>query len=68
MSNLVNEKEIDFNDKAIDKLYLAKGNRVTVKFKNISVPYLKGLVLRYSPIATHPYTLGRQTGEPLSST
>ena len=49
MSNLVNEKEIDFNDKAIDKLYLAKGNRVTVKFKNISVPYLKGLVLRYSP-------------------
>jgi Fe-S cluster assembly iron-binding protein IscA len=39
---------IDFKDKAIDKLYLAKGNRVTVKFKNISVPYLTGLVLRYS--------------------
>jgi len=40
---------INFKDKDIDELYLAKGNRVTVKFKNVSVPYLTGLKLLYSP-------------------
>ena len=41
---------IDFNDKAIDKLFIKSGNRITVKFKNVKVPYLTGLVLRYSPL------------------
>ena len=41
---------INFNDKAIDKLFIESGNRITVKFKNIRVPYLTGLVLRYSPL------------------
>ena len=40
---------INFNDKAIDKLFIESGNRITVKFKNISVPYLTGLNLLYSP-------------------
>ena len=40
---------IDFNDKAIDKLFIKSGNRVTVKFNNISVSYLTGLNLLYSP-------------------
>ena len=41
---------IDFKDKAIDKLFIKTGNRITVKFKNVKVPYLTGLVLRYSPL------------------
>ena len=41
---------IDFNDKAVDKLFIESGNRITVKFKNVKVPYLTGLVLRYSPL------------------
>ena len=40
---------IDFKDKAIDKLFIKSGIRITVKFKNVKVPYLTGLVLRYSP-------------------
>ena len=41
---------INFNDKAIDKLFIKSGNRITVKFKNVKVPFLNGLVLRYSPL------------------
>ena len=41
---------IDFNDKAIDKLFIKTGNRITVKFKNVKVPYLTGLIIRYSPL------------------
>ena len=41
---------INFNDKAIDKLFIESGNRITIKFKNVKVPYLTGLVLRYSPL------------------
>ena len=41
---------INFNDKAVDKLFIESGNRITVKFKNVKVPYLTGLVLRYSPL------------------
>ena len=40
---------IDFNDKAIEKLFKKSGNRITVKFRNISVSYLTGLRLLYSP-------------------
>ena len=40
---------INFNDRAIDKLFIKSGNRVTVKFRNISVSYLTGLKLLYSP-------------------
>ena len=40
---------INFNDKAIDKLFIKSGNRVTVKFNNIKVPFLTGLILLYSP-------------------
>ena len=40
---------INFNDKAIDKLFIKSGNRVTVKFRNISVSYLTGLRLLYAP-------------------
>ena len=32
----------DFNDRAIDKLFIKSGNRITVKFRNISVSYLTG--------------------------
>ena len=39
----------DFKDKAIDKLYFKSGDRVTVKFNNIKVSFLTGLILRYSP-------------------
>ena len=39
---------INFNDKAIDKLFIESGNRITVKFNNVRVTYLTGLVLRYS--------------------
>ena len=41
---------IDFKDKVIDKLFIKSGIRITVKFKNVKVPYLTGLVLRYSPL------------------
>ena len=41
---------INFNDKPIDKLFIKSGNRITVKFNNIKVSYLTGLVLRYSPL------------------
>ncbi len=41
---------IDFKDKAIDKLYIKSGDRITIKFNNVRVPYLNGLVLRYSPL------------------
>ena len=41
---------INFNDKAVDKLFIKSGNRITVKFKDIKVSYLTGLVLRYSPL------------------
>ncbi len=40
----------DFKDKAIDKLFIKTGNRITVKFNNVKVSYLTGLVLRYSPL------------------
>ena len=39
----------DFNDRAIDKLFIKSGNRITVKFRNISVSYLTGLIILYSP-------------------
>ena len=41
---------INFHDKPIDKLFIKSGNRITVKFKNVKVPYLNGLILRYSPL------------------
>ena len=41
---------IDFKYKAIDKLFIKSGNRITVKFKNVKVPYLNGLILRYLPL------------------
>ena len=42
--------KIDFNDRAINKLSIKEGNRKDYKFRNIKVPYLKGLRLRYSPL------------------
>ena len=39
---------INFNDRAIDKLFIESRNRVTVKFRNISDSYLASLILRYS--------------------
>ena len=44
------DHEIDFNDKTINDLYIKEGNRKDFKFRNIKVPYLKGLRLRYSPL------------------
>ena len=41
---------INLNDKAIDKLFIKSGNRITVKFKNVKVPYLNGMILRYSTL------------------
>ena len=41
---------VNFNDKAIDKLFVKSGNRITVKFNNVRVSYLTGLILRYSPL------------------
>ena len=41
---------INFNDKPINKLFIKSGNRITVKFKDIKVSYLTGLILRYSPL------------------
>ena len=29
---------VDFKDKAIDKLFIKSGNRITVKFNNVRVP------------------------------
>ena len=46
----VAHEKVDFNDKAIDKLFIKTGNRITVKFKNVKVPYLTGLIIRYSPL------------------
>jgi len=40
---------INFNDKAIDKLFIKSENRITVKYRNISVSYLTGLILLYFP-------------------
>ena len=42
--------KIDFKDKSIDKLYIRSGNRIEVNFRNIKVPFLTGLRLRYSPL------------------
>ena len=42
--------EIDFNDKAINKLSIKEGDRKDFKFRNIKVSYLTGLRLRYSPL------------------
>ena len=42
--------EIEFNDRAIDKLYIQSGPRKDFTFKNIKVSYLTGLHLRYSPL------------------
>jgi hypothetical protein len=42
--------EIDFNDKAIDRLYIKYGPRKDLTFKNIKISYLTGLHLRYSPL------------------
>ena len=41
---------INFHDKPIDKLFIKSGNRITVKFKNVKVSYLKILRLRYFPL------------------
>ena len=42
--------EIEFNDRAVDKLYIKSGPRKDFTFKNIKVSYLIGLYLRYSPL------------------
>ena len=42
--------EIDFNDKAINKLSINEGNRINFKFKDIKTYFLNGLILRYSPL------------------
>jgi len=42
-------REIDFNDKAIDRLYIKSGPRIDFKFRNVKVSFLKSLRLRYSP-------------------
>ena len=44
------DQEIDFNDKAIVKLYIKSGPRKDYKFRNIKVSYLTGVRLRYSPL------------------
>ena len=43
-------QEIDFNDWSIDRLYIQSGPRKDYRFRNVKVPYLKGLRLRYSPL------------------
>jgi len=43
-------REIDFEDKPIDELYIKSGLRIDFKFKNVKVSYLKSLRLRYSPL------------------
>ena len=42
--------ELNFDDKAISKLRIKKGNIKDFKFINLEVAYLKGLKLRYSPL------------------
>ena len=42
--------EIAFNDRTINYLYVKDGPRIDFRFKNIKVPYLTGLKLRYSPL------------------
>jgi hypothetical protein len=42
--------EINFIDKDINKLRVKKGDRINIKFKNINVSYLNGVILRYSPL------------------
>ena len=42
--------ELNFDDKAISKLRIKKGKRIDFRFKDTKVSYLKGLVLRYSPL------------------
>ena len=42
--------EIDFNDRAINKLSINEGNRINFKFKDIKTSFLNGLILRYSPL------------------
>ena len=44
------DQEINFNDKAINKLSIKEGNRKDFKFNDIKVSYLKSLRLRYSPL------------------
>ena len=44
------DQEINFNDKAINKLSIKEGNRKDFKFNDIKVSHLKGLSLRYSPL------------------
>jgi len=44
------DQEIDFNDWSINKLYIQSGPRKDYRFRNVKVPYLKGLRLRYSPL------------------
>ncbi len=40
---------LNFDDRAIDKLFIKSGPRKDFKFRNIKVLYLKGLILRYYP-------------------
>ena len=42
--------EIDFNDRAINKLSINEGNRINFKFKDIKTSFLNGLILKYSPL------------------
>ena len=44
------DQEINFNDKAINKLSIKEGNRINFKFKDIKTYFLNGLILRYSPL------------------
>ncbi len=41
---------IDFNVRFVDKLFIKSGNKVTVKFRKVSVSYLNGLILIYFPL------------------
>ena len=49
-NNLENDtgmaQEIDFNDWAIDRLYIKSEPRKDYRFRNVKVPYLKGLNLK----------------------
>ena len=42
--------EIEFNNRAVDKLYIKSGLRKDFTFKNIKVSFLTGLHLRYFPL------------------
>ena len=48
-------QELLFQDKAIHKLRIKKGSRKDFKFKNVKISYLKGLVLKYSPLIQRSY-------------